>query len=314
MDAAGNVRPRALGAVWLAVLAWSASSLFVRAGDSDPIVFTTWRLWFSLIPLAVAVAWRRRRDPSLQLWPTDVALQRLLLLLIVGGATFASSAATAFAAINQTRLLDVTLIGSLQPVLVVGFAVAFWGEKVTTRQALLPLVAAAGTLIVATAASGSGTWSLAGDLIAVLSLVLNAGWFLFGRALRSRFPIDPFAFMLGVLASAAVLLTPVALITNGDLQMSSRGFTYAACTMITGTSAHVLMTWAHRYLPASISAPLLLAEPPIVAVGAWIWFAESLGIVEIIGSLVVIAALVGVVRTPALEHAEEDTADPVAPT
>lgn len=305
---------RALGAVAIAVLAWSASSLFVRAGHADPIVFTTWRLWFALPPLAAIVAWRRRRQPALELWPTDMARGRAFLVLIGGGAIFAASAATAFAAIDRTRLLDVTLIGSLQPVLIVAFAVTVLGEKVTATQAALPLIAVVGTIVVAIAASGSGTWTLAGDLIAVLSLVLNAGWFLYGRLLRARFAIDPFAVMLSVLASAAVLLTPVALATNGDLHMREEGFIFAACTMVSGTSAHVFMIWAHRYLRASVSAPLLLAEPPIVAVGAWIWFGESLSAVEIVASLVVVVALIAVTRTPALEHAEELSPDPVAPT
>lgn len=304
---------RALGAVAIAVLAWSVSSLFVRAGHSDAVVFTTWRLWFAVPVLAAIVFARRRRNPSLQLWPTDMSRGRAVAVLVGGGAFFASSAATAFAAIDRTRLLDVTLITALQPVIVIAFAVAVLGERVTARQAVLPLVAVVGTIVVASAASGRGTWSLAGDLIAVVSLVLNAGWFLYGRLLRARSAIDPFAVMLGVLASAAVLLTPIALAFSGGLHLSTTGFVYAACTMVSGTTAHTLMIWAHRYLPASVSAPLLLAEPPIVAIGAWIWFGESLGAVEIVASLVVVAALAALTRNPALERAEELSTDPVAP-
>ena len=288
--------------------------MFVRAGNSDPIVFTTWRLWFALPPLLLIVIARRRRNRDLELWPAGVPLGRAVLLLVGGGAFFAAGASTAFAAIDQTRLLDVTLITSLQPVLVMAFAVLALRETVTTSQAVLPGIAVLGTIVVAIAASDTGTWSLAGDLIAVLSLFLNAGWFIYGRVLRSRFAIDPFAVMLGVLATAAVLITPLALITSGDLHMPSEGFVYAACVAFTGTAAHVLMIWAHRYLPASVSAPFLLAEPPLVAVGAWIWFSEALSAVEIVASLVVIAALVVVTRTPALEHAEELAPDPVAPT
>jgi drug/metabolite transporter (DMT)-like permease len=234
--------------------------------------------------------------------------------LLGGGAFFASAAATSFAAIDRTRLLDVTLITSLQPVLVIAFAVAALDERITKLQALLPCVAVLGTIAVAIAASDTGTWSFGGDMIAVLGLILNAGWFIYGRVLRSRFAIDPFAVMFGVLTTAAVLLTPVALVAHGNLHMPSEGFVYAECTAAAGTTAHVLMIWAHRYLPASVSAPFLLAEPPIVAIGAWIWFNEALSAVEIIASLVVIAALVIVARTPALEHAEELSPDLVAPT
>ena len=43
---------RAVIAVVVAVVLWSACSLFVRAGDTDALVFTTWRLWIAIPPLA----------------------------------------------------------------------------------------------------------------------------------------------------------------------------------------------------------------------------------------------------------------------
>ena len=56
------------------------------------------------------------------------------------------------------------------------------------------------------------------------------------------------------------------------------------------------------------------AEPPIVAVGAWIWFDEALTPVQIVGSAVVVASLWGLVRSPELEHVEDDAIDPAPPT
>lgn len=306
-------RVGALGAVLLAVVGWSASTLFVRAAHADALVFTTWRLWFALPPLTALVVVRRRRDPHVVVIPHGVPRARWLLVLVGGGALFASGAASAFTAIDMTRLLDVTLITSLQPVIVMAIAATFLAERVTARQYLMASVAIAGTVVVASAASGSGTWSLAGDLVAVFSLVLNAGWFLYGRAVRARFDVDPMAFMLGVLGTAAVLLTPIAAISAGGLALTAAAIGFAACTMTTGTTAHVLMVWAHRYVPASVSAPLLLAEPPLVAMAAWLLFGEALGAVEIVGSLVVVAVLVGMVREQPLEHVEEETPDPLAP-
>ena len=109
-------------------------------------------------------------------------------------------------------------------------------------------------------------------------------------------------------------MTPLALIVHGSLGLSGRGLFFAACTMLSGTTAHVLMVWAHRYVPTSVSSPLLLGEPPLVAAGAWIWFGESLNAVEIAGSAVVVGSLWGVVRSPELEHAEADAPDPAPPT
>jgi drug/metabolite transporter (DMT)-like permease len=308
------VERRAVGALCAAIVFWSATALFVRAGNADPLVFTTWRLWSALPLLAFAVRWRARHGARVELGATGVSRRRWALLVLGAGAFFASGAATAFAAIDKTRLLDVALIGALQPVVIIVVAVLFLGEHARRSNVTLALVAVGGTVLVASASSGSGNWSVAGELIAVASLFLNAGWYLYGRVLRDRYAIDPFGFMLGVLAAAAVLMTPVALLASGTLRMPATAFGWALATMLFGTAAHLLLVWAHRYVPASYSAPLLLAEPPLVAVGAWIWFGESLGPVEISGSLVVVAALWGMVRSPAVTHVEDDAPDLVPPS
>jgi len=292
---------------------WSASSLFVRAGHSDALVFTTWRLWFALPPLSLIVFVRSRSGRAAPFRPVGMSVVRWIAFLFGAGAFFVSGAATAFAALGLTRLLDVTLIGSLQPVLIIAFAVAFLGEYVHASHLLRAAIAIGGTILVAVAASSGGSWSLAGDVVAVASLVLNAGWFLYGRVLRTRFVIDPFAFMLGTLAAAAVLITPVAAVAHGGLAISGRGMFFAGCTMLSGTTAHVLMIWAHRYVPTSVSSPLLLGELPLVAAGAWVFFGESVTVVECLGSAVVVASLWGVVRSPELEHVELATPDPAAP-
>jgi drug/metabolite transporter (DMT)-like permease len=305
---------RALWAVVAAVGLWSASSLFVRAADTDAALFTTWRLWFALPPLAAIVWVRSRSGRSVPFKPVDVSAGRWFLLLLGGGAFFVGGAGTAFAAFGLTTLLDVTLIGALQPVLVIAFAVAFLGEHVPRGHVWRMSVAVLGTIVVAASASSSGNWSAAGDVVAVISLVLNAGWFLYGRILRTNFVVDPFAFMLGTLTTGAIIMTPIALVVNGSLAISGRGLFFAACTMVSGTTAHVLMIWAHRYVPTSESSPLLLGEPPVVAAGAWAFFGEAVSLVEGIGSAVVVGSLWGVVRGPELEHVEHDAPDPAPPT
>jgi drug/metabolite transporter (DMT)-like permease len=299
---------RAMLAVVFAVVLWSASSLFVRAGDSNALVFSTWRLWFALPPLACIVYMRR-----IPLVPPDVSRLRWTGLMFGAGAFFASAVVTTFAAFGLTRLLDVTLIGALQPILIIAFAVAFLHEHVERGHVLRAAIAIGGTIVVAVAASSGGTWSLGGDLVAVVSLVLNAGWFLYGRVLRTQFATNSFAFMLGTLTAAALLMTPLTLIVRGSLAISGRGLFFALCTMLSGTTAHLAMIWAHRYVRTSQSSPLLLGEPPLVAAGAWVFFGESLTPAEIVGSVIVVASLWGVVRSPELDDVEGAAPDPAPP-
>jgi drug/metabolite transporter (DMT)-like permease len=308
------VETRGVFAVAAAIVLWSASSIFVRAGHSDALVFTTYRLWFALPPLGLIVALRARRDDAAPWRPDGTSTGRWIVLFLGAGAFFVSGAATAFAALDLTRLLDVTLIGSLQPILIIAFAVAFLGEHAGRSHVVRAVLAVIGVVIVAVSASSSGSWSLTGDVIAVVSLVCNAGWFLYGRIMRTSFPIDPFVFLLGTLSAAAVLITPIAFVENGGPGISRRGLFFAACTMMSGTTAHTLVVWAHRYVPTSVSSPFLLGEAPIVAIGAWIFFGEAVGVLAAIGSVLVVGALWGIVRAPAFEHADHDVPDPSPPT
>lgn len=308
-----RVGSRAVSAVWIAVVLWSTTALFVRAAHADALVFTTYRLWLALPPLALVIGFRARRGVTVVTRAPGISRLRWTLVVLGAGFFFASGAFTAFAALNRTRLLDVTLIGALQPVLVIAIGVSFLGEHAARSHVVRALVAVGGTAAVALSASGSGSWDVTGEVLAVASLFLNVGWYVYGRVLRDRYAVDPFVFMFGVLAAAAVITTPVAWIGTGGLDLPPAAIGFATATMIAGTAAHLLVVWAHRYVPASMSAPLLLGEPILVAVGAWICFAEALGPAEILASLVVVGALWGMVRSPAFAHAEGETADPAPP-
>ena len=302
---------QAVVAVVVAVGSGRSATSWCAPGNSDAWVFTTWRLWFALPPLAVVIAVRRRRG-RVTIWPPDVTRRRWTLLMFGAGAFFVASAGTTFAALGMTRLLDVSLIAALQPVLIIAFAVAFLSETVRSSHLLRAVVAVGATIVVAVSASSSGSWSLAGDVVAVISLVMDSAWFVYGRVLRTNFEIDPIVFMFGTLFTGALLMTPLSLIAHGSLTMSANGFFYAGCVMVAGTAAHVLMVWAHRYVPTSISSPLLLLQPPLVAAGAWVFFGESLTAVEIVFSAVVVASLWGVVRSAELEEVEGDLPRPGA--
>src|SRR5271165_307595 len=305
---------RRAGLAWVvAILCWSVSVLFVRAAHANALVFSTWRLWLAVIPLGTFVLVRRRRGHKVLAGMHGASPVRWFGVVVFAGALFVAGMVTSFAAINHTSLLDVTLIGALQPVLIVGFAVAFLGERARASYLVRGLIAVGGTVLVA-ASSTSGKGAVAGDVLAVISLVLSEAWFLYGRVLRDRFNVDPVAFMFGVFTSGAVLMTLFTLVVRGSLRIAPAALGFAAATMMTGTTGHVLVVWAHRYLPTSVSAPLLLAEPPIVGLAAWACFGQQPGALAVVGSIIVLGALWGVVRSPAVEHVEDELPDPGPPT
>jgi drug/metabolite transporter (DMT)-like permease len=56
-----------------------------------------------------------------------------------------------------------------------------------------------------------------------------------------------------------------------------------------------MMTWAQRHVSVAISSVLALGATVITAVGAWVFFDQPLGAVQIVGGIVVLASLGGLV-------------------
>jgi drug/metabolite transporter (DMT)-like permease len=301
-------------AVGGAVVCWSITSLTIRAGHADPLRFVAWRAWFGVPVLAVVVLWRARGTGVSGFAPVDGVSRRQWVVSIGGaGILFAGSAVLSFAGVNRTALLDNAVISALQPVLVIAAAVVWLGEHADRSHWLRALVALGGTIAVVTAHASGEHHDALGIAFALAAVVVNTGWYLYGRWLRSRFDIDPLAFMTGVLLTVAVVLTPIAWIEAGTMRLPQHALAWSAATMVFGTSAHLMSIWAHRFVPASVSSLFLLAEPPLVGLMAWWAFSEQPAAMQVIGTIVVVVALTGVVRSQAAAHLDAEAEDPTPP-
>lgn len=306
--------PVALLAVASAVVCWSITAITIRAGHADPLRFVAWRAWFGVPVLGAVVLVRARRTGTRAFAPADgVSPTRWVLTIAGAGVLFAVSACLGFGAVNRTALLDNAVISSLQPLLVVGAAVLWLGETADGSHWVRALVALAGTIAVVTANASGAHHDAVGIAMAIAALFLNVGWYLYGRWLRSSFDIDPLAFMTGVLLTVGLTLTPVAWIAAGTMHLPAAALWWSAATMVFGTAAHLLSIWAHRFVPASVSSLFLLAQPPLIGFMAWWAFDEQPAIVQVLGTVVVVVALVGVVRSQAGAHLDAEAEDPTPP-
>ena len=312
-----DVAPRpavTLAAVGGAVVCWSITSLTIRAGHADPLRFVAWRAWFAVPVLAIAVVVRSRGSATSGFAPVDgVSVRQWVVSIIGAGVLFAASAVLGFAAVNRTALLDNAVISALQPVLVIIAAVLWMGEHADRSHWLRAFIALGGTIAVVTAHAAGEHHDALGIVFAIAAVFVNTGWYLYGRWLRSRFDVDPIAFMAGVLLAVAVMLTPIAWIEAGTMRLPVHALEWSAATMVFGTTAHLLSIWAHRFVPASVSSLFLLAEPPLVGLMAWWAFSEQPAPMQILGTAIVVVALAGVVRSQAGAHLDAEAEDPTPP-
>ncbi len=261
----------------VALLGVSLSGPLVRLSAAHPLAIAAWRLGFSLLVIAGALAitgqWRQWR--LLTRRELGVALGAGTLLAFHFWSWNASVALTSVAA-------SVVLVNT-QPVVVALLSVAWLREPPTRRQWLGIGIAMTGALIVALPDLRAGTAAhpraLQGDLLALLGALTAAGYFVAGRRLRSTLDLWPYVGL--VYGSCFVVLLLLALATGAPLmpQPPRELAIFAALALGPMLLGHTGLNWALKHSPAYVVNLTLLGEP----VGATVLAALIPGIHEIPG-------------------------------
>jgi len=168
----------------LASLCWSGNHIMGRAiaGHVPPVAIATLR-WL----LAAAVLWPFVRHQVARDWPL-VRRQpgAIVFLALLGGALFGT---LQFVGLQYTSALNVSVMNSLTPVLIVLASAVMFGDRIGRLQAVGIGVSLAGVFVIITRLDPAIVGGLAfnrGDLI----ILLNQGlWAVYAVCLRLRAPI-----------------------------------------------------------------------------------------------------------------------------
>ncbi len=302
------MRPLALAAVAAAVATWGCSNVIIKVISTTGLVASVYRLWFAI--------------PLLWVVPIVHAPMRARLggawvrASLVGGLLFAVHQILFFTSLKLTSVANVSIIGALQPALVLLVAGRMFGERVSARAVVWAAIAVVGTVIVVIGSAGTPGWSPVGDVVAVANLVTFTAYFLASKQFRSR--VGALEYVLGITTVSAVVVLGVALATGQELR-SPHGWDWLLLLFLAvfpGTLGHVLTNWAHPHVPAFLMSILLLAVPVVASLGAALFLNESLNLTQVLGGLVVLAAIGSIVRAagaPAGEELAESAAETDAP-
>jgi len=285
------VQPRAahlgLGAAALAVVCWSSGNVMVSKVPLPGLQIAFWRILLGAVVYTAAVHLAGRRIS----W-------EYLRRSAPTGAAIGLEIAVFFVAIKATTVASATVIGSLVPLLLMGVAARRFGEQINGFLVGISVVAFGGVVLVMSGASSSSSWSLRGDLLAVVALVLFAAYFALAKAAREHVPTLEFQACIWIVGS--VVLFPVAVVdARGiDFPSTSNWIWLAALLAVPGTG-HLLMNWAHASVRLSVSSMLTLATPVLTTAGGVLFLDQSVRAVQVIGIGIVLTALSLVIRREA---------------
>jgi drug/metabolite transporter (DMT)-like permease len=278
----------------LALLGVSLSGPLVRLSSAHPLAIATWRLGFSLIVIAAALAltgeWRQ--------WRTIT--RRELALALGAGAMLALHFWSWNSSIALTSVAASVVLVNTQPVVVAVLSALWLRERPTRRQRVGIAVAMLGAAIVAfpdfiaNALDGRGHPRAAlGNLLALLGALTAAIYFVAGRRLRASLDLWPYVGL--VYGSCFVVLLALSAIVRAPLlpQPSTELAIFAALALGPMLLGHTGLNWALKHSPAYLVNLTLLGEP----VGATVLAAMIPGIRELpspatlVGGTVVLAGI-----------------------
>ncbi len=264
-----------------AVVVWGASSVAIKQVPKlSGLGVACYRIWLGAIVVTIVFHASGGR-----------LSRRMLRLSLLGGLTFTADLVLFFVAVQETSVANATVIGALQPVLVLAVGRRLFGERARVAEVAWGTVAIAGTAIVVLGGDGGGANSLHGDLLAVGALVSWTAYFVFTKTARQD--LTAFEYLTGMAIVAAVAIAPLPLLFEGTLRASDTGgwLIIVYLTIVNGLLGHFLMAHAHGHVTLLTVSLLTLGIPVFSAAGAAIWIDEPLTALQVGGMGVVLAAL-----------------------
>src|SRR6185503_13143058 len=261
-----------LGAVFIAL-----SPIFVRLSEAGPTATAFWR-----VALAVPVLWIFCRLP----------LRGPKLLFLAAGVAFAGDLAFWHKSIEFTSVANSTLLANLASIFVTLAAWLLWRER-PRPLFLVSLALALGgvALLVQTSLDFSRT-ALLGDALGVVTAMFYAWYILAVKGLRDRGAATLQVMAVTSTLTAAILL-PAAL-ASGEPMLPATAYGWSilvGLALVSHAAGQGLIAYALAHLPAPFSSVGLLLQPVVAAFFAWVLLAEPVVTLQIVGGMVVLAAI-----------------------
>lgn len=243
------------------------------AGQVHPFVIGFFRALFGLM---VMLPWIIRHG--------DLMASPYRWLHILRAALKLASLLALFVAFANAPLSDVTAISFSTPIILLIGACLFLGERMTLRRAIAVLLGFAGTIVIVQPGMGGFDpallFALAGALLtAVIQLILK------GMTARDRGD--------RLVAWNLIAMVPLALLLSLSVWQTPTPAQLAllAAQGALGVASQSLITRAFSMADASFLAPLDFLRLPVIALMAYLAFAEVPGATTWIGAGIIVLAL-----------------------
>ena len=293
---------RGLIGAGIAVCAWSTGTILAKYIDMGSLAIGFYR--FAFFSIAI-ILWMWRRGTPFRL--------RIIRDSMWGGIALGADIALFFSAVKLTSIVNATIIGSMQPVVVGVIAAKFFGERIGLRNVAWSLVALTGTVVVVAAGADDGTTDLRGDLLALAAMLSWSAYFIASK--NSKKTMTSTEFTAGTALWTMAICAPLGFVFGQDMSWPS-ATNWAWLILMAATSGligHAMMNWSLVRIPLWVGSTFTLLIPVFSALLAWAVLGEAVTAVQAIAMAVVIGALAVVVRNQSQPAPEPSPTPPPTP-
>ncbi len=283
-----------------ATACWSTSGTFIRIILTN-YAFTVWSLafWRDLFAFALFLVLALATGAS----RLRVARRDLLPLAAMGAISIGIFHVLWAQAVVMIPIAVATVLNYTAPFFVVLFAWLLWHERPSRNQTAALLLAFAGCLLVTGAYDvRNSNLNWLGLLVGLSTGVTYATVSIFGKtALKRYVPFTIMTYAFGFGALTILVLQPGAILQSVNL-LSGAWISIAVLAIFSTVSGFALYTNGLKYLLAGSASITATLEPVIAAALAFALLGEVIGVIQLLGGLLVVAAVILLARRTTREQ------------
>jgi drug/metabolite transporter (DMT)-like permease len=273
----------AFTALVLGAVAMGASPLFVRLADVGPYASAFWRCALALPFLAVWAAYEKGGLPA-ALRGTDRAV-------VLSGVFFAGDLFFWHLSILATTVANATFLATTAPICVALGAWLILKEKIGAR-----IVAGLMLCLLGGAALVGQSWGFAphrliGDLYGLITAIFFGSYILAIRSGRATLGAGQLGFISTAITT--VILFVIAFLLEPRLmpQSFNGALVLLALALVSQVGGQGLLAIALGILPATFSSLVIFLEAVAAAALAWMVLDETLGWLQMLGGVLILAGI-----------------------
>jgi drug/metabolite transporter (DMT)-like permease len=280
--------PVAFAALLAGAMAMGISPVFVRTAEIGPFASAFWRVFTALPVLFLWAYIEVRRQAG------SGAARPLLTFappILLSGLFFAGDLTFWHLAVMNTTMANATMMSCLAPVWVLLLSGAFIGEPVPRSSfAGLALCLAGAALLVGSSYTIDQS-RIIGDVYGIITSIFFGLYFLAIRVGRRQAGGGVLTLSSTIVTS--LLLFVVALVSGNDmLPQTAQGYaSLAALGLVSHAGGQGLLTLALGVLSAAFSSLVIFLEAFAAALFGWLFFNETLGVMQLSGSVLILAGV-----------------------